>query len=617
MIQNLLDGVLTGAVISLGAIGLTMVMHMLRFANFAYAELLAIGAYAALVFDRVLTALAPALATAFKPLTVSASLALATLLAMAITGASAVVVDWLVFRRIRAKADALSMVFASFGVALIIRNAITLAFGHNAQLFSPDIAFATVLSTDPLILIKADQVFVLVAALALMAAFHIVLTRTAFGFALRAVAENPTLAQVAGVRLSTMIVAVWLIGGGLSAAAGVFYTLTNHLSPALGHNFSSAGLRSHHRGRHRQRLRRGAGRLPGRRRVQPLAGGSALGLCAGDAVPDHPCRAAAASARTVRRGSGMTGVVSYLVFFATMAGILAIVVLGLNLQWGYTGLFNGGVAAFFGAGAYITMLLGGRPEPGQFGGFLLPFPVAVGGGILFAGLIAWFFGALTLRLRHDYLAIATFGVAIAFESIARNAEWLTGGAKGLRGFPRPLEATIGDNFLYGLFFLALVLAVLVAVYVGLERLTRSPYGRALRAIREDETAARSLGKNPVRLRLESFVIGSMIMGAAGGLYVAFYAYVGPQDLAPILTFQVWAMLIVGGAGNNRGAVLGAFLIWAAWTASGFALAAFAPQAMQLYTGPIQYILIGSVIVGMLLWRPQGILPEQVRQQGRN
>ena len=135
----------------------------------------------------------------------------------------------------------------------------------------------------------------------------------------------------------------------------------------------------------------------------------------------------------------MTGVISYLVFFATMAGILAIVVLGLNLQWGYTGLFNGGVAAFFGAGAYVTMLLGGRPELGQFGGFLLPFPVAIAGGILFAGLIAWFFGALTLRLRHDYLAIATFGVAVAFETVARNAEWLTGGAKGLRGFPRPLR----------------------------------------------------------------------------------------------------------------------------------------------------------------------------------
>lgn len=237
MIQNLADGILTGAIISLGAIGLTMVMHMLRFANFAYAELLAIGAYAALVFDKLVSVLAPALDTAFKPLTLTGSLAIAIVLAMLIAGASAVAIDWLVFRRIRAKADALSMVFASFGVALIVRNLLTLAFGHKAQLYSQDIAFAVVISRDPMLLIKPDQVFVLGAALVLMAVFHLVLTRTAFGYALRAVAENPALAQVSGVRLSTMIVAVWLIGGALSAAAGVFYALTNHLSPVLGHNF--------------------------------------------------------------------------------------------------------------------------------------------------------------------------------------------------------------------------------------------------------------------------------------------------------------------------------------------------------------------------------------------
>lgn len=237
MIQNLMDGVLTGAIISLGAIGLTMVMHMLRFANFAYAELMAIGAYAALVFDKVFAALLPVIDTAFKPLTLTASLALATVIAMLITGASAVAIDWLIFKRIRAKADALSMVFASFGVALIVRNVITIVFGHKAQLYSNDIAFAVVLSRDPLLLIKPDQVFVLVAALALMGLFHLVLTRTTFGFALRAVAENPALAQVSGVRLAGMITAVWMIGGGLSAAAGTFYALTNHLSPVLGHNF--------------------------------------------------------------------------------------------------------------------------------------------------------------------------------------------------------------------------------------------------------------------------------------------------------------------------------------------------------------------------------------------
>lgn len=309
----------------------------------------------------------------------------------------------------------------------------------------------------------------------------------------------------------------------------------------------------------------------------------------------------------------MIGFVSYFTFFATMAGILAIAVLGLNLQWGNTGLFNGGVVAFFGAGAYGTMILGGPPEAGQFGGFSLPFIIAYAGGILLSGAVAWVVGVLTLRLRHDYLAIATFGVAVAFESVTRNAEWLTGGAKGLRGFSRPLEAAIGGGLPYALFFLGLVLAVMAVVYLGLERLVRSPYGRVLRAVREDEAAARSLGKNPARLRLQAFVIGSMIMGAAGGLYVSFYAFVSPQDMAPILTFQLWAMLIVGGAGNNRGAILGAFLIWAAWTMSGFFLARYAPAAMQTYAGSVQYIMIGAVIVGMLLWRPQGLLPERIGQ----
>lgn len=237
MIQTVLDGILTGSIISLGAIGLTLVMHMLRFANFAYAELLAIGAYAALVFDRVVAALLPPIATALAPLSLTGSLVVALVLAMVLTGASAVLIDRLVFRRIRAKADPLSMVFASFGVALIVRNLIVLVFGHHPQLYSQAIARARLISADPLILIKPDQVFVLIAALALMAAFHLILTRTTFGFALRAVAENPTLAQVAGVRLSRMVVAVWLIGGAFSAAAGMFYALTNQLNPMIGHVF--------------------------------------------------------------------------------------------------------------------------------------------------------------------------------------------------------------------------------------------------------------------------------------------------------------------------------------------------------------------------------------------
>ena len=307
----------------------------------------------------------------------------------------------------------------------------------------------------------------------------------------------------------------------------------------------------------------------------------------------------------------MIGIFSYIVFFTTIASILAIAVLGLNLQWGNTGLFNGGVVAFFGAGAYGTLLLGGSPQPDHIAGFELFYPIALIGGMAIAGILAWVVGILTLKMRHDYLAISTFGVAVAFENLMRNAEWLGGGAKGLRGFERPFRESLGDGFLYNSIFLILVLFCLLATYWFLEYLVSSPFGRLLRAIREDENAARSLGKNPARIRLTAFVCGSVIMGLAGGLYGTFYAFVSPQDVLPTLTFQIWAMLIVGGAGNNKGAVLGAFLIWAAWTFSGWALSRFAPVEAQIYTGSIQYILIGLVIVGMLLWRPQGLFPERL------
>jgi len=314
----------------------------------------------------------------------------------------------------------------------------------------------------------------------------------------------------------------------------------------------------------------------------------------------------------------MMGLISYLVFFITIASILAIAVLGLNLQWGNAGLFNGGVVAFFGAGAYGTLLLGGDPQSDHIGGFDLIYPLALLGGAVAAGVLAWVAGRLTLHLRHDYFAIATFGVAVTFENVMRNAEGLSGGAKGLRGFTRPLEAWVNNGFTYNMLFLLVVASLLVCTYLFLERLIRSPYGRLLRAIREDEIAACSLGKNPGRIRLTAFITGSCIVGLAGGLYATFYAFVSPQDVLPTLTFQLWAMLIVGGAGNNRGAIFGTFLIWGAWTASGWGLSRLAPVEVQLYTGTMQFILIGLVIVGMLLWRPQGLFPERlvVSQSGR-
>ena len=149
---------------------------------------------------------------------------------------------------------------------------------------------------------------------------------------------------------------------------------------------------------------------------------------------------------------------------------------------------------------------------------------------------------------------------------------------------------------FNLFYLALLAAVVLLVYVALERILRSPWGRVLKAIREDETAAIALGKSAVRFRLEAFVIGSVLMGLAGALYVGFIGFVSPFDFLPIVTFQIWAMVIVGGSGNNRGALLGALIVWAIWSLSGIAVAKSLPPHLAAQGGALQVILIGLLLV---------------------
>ncbi len=165
--------------------------------------------------------------------------------------------------------------------------------------------------------------------------------------------------------------------------------------------------------------------------------------------------------------------------------------------------------------------------------------------------------------------------------------------------------------LWNLAYLGIAVAVLVAAYVGLERLVRSPWGRVLRAIREDEDAAASLGKRAFVFRLQSFVIGSMLMGLGGALLAHFVGYIAPEDFLPILTFQMWAMLIVGGAGNNRGAVLGALVVWGFWAGAGSLLRGFVAQEEQARAAALQVGLIGVLIAAMLLWRPRGLVGEEV------
>lgn len=307
----------------------------------------------------------------------------------------------------------------------------------------------------------------------------------------------------------------------------------------------------------------------------------------------------------------LAGPVSYLVFFAVIALIYALLALGLNLQWGFTGLFNVGVAGFFLIGAYASAILTGPAEPGRLGGFALPVPVGWLGAALAAGLFALAVGVPALRLRHDYLAITTFGIAITLQLVALNARPLTGGAFGLGLIPRPLHDAIGGGFRWNLAYLGLVATLVLAVHRAIERMVRGPWGRVLRAIREDEAAAEALGKHAFRFRLEAFALGSMVMGLAGAVYAHYIGFIAPEDFQPVLTFQVWAMLIVGGSGNNRGAIAGAFLVWAVWTLSGALLDQLVAPELKARAAALQVVLIGTALAAILLLRPRGLLGEEL------
>jgi branched-chain amino acid transport system permease protein len=301
--------------------------------------------------------------------------------------------------------------------------------------------------------------------------------------------------------------------------------------------------------------------------------------------------------------------VSYGAFFLTMALTFAIICLGLNVQWGQTGLFNVGVAGFVAVGAYVSALLTTPDAPGRLGGFDLPMPVGWLGGALATALVTLLVGALTIRLRADYLAIATFGVAVAVQLCVLNLEPVTGGPFGIGFIPRPFGDMAGDPLMFGLLNLAVLAAVVVALYLALERLLRSPWGRVLRAIREDEAAALALGKSAVRFRLQAFTIGGAIMGLAGATQAHFIGFIAPDNYSPTLTFQVWAMLIVGGSGNNRGAILGAIVVWGIWAISASAVAAIFPPDQQARAAALQIVMIGVALCAILLLRPRGILGE--------
>ena len=285
----------------------------------------------------------------------------------------------------------------------------------------------------------------------------------------------------------------------------------------------------------------------------------------------------------------------YFLDFVVLAGIFGILALSLNLEFGFAGLANFGKVAFFLTGAYTYALLS------QIG---IPFYLCLIIGALIAAVFGLLISLPALRLRADYLAIVvlTFGEILRMIVKAENI----GGFRGMVDVS-PIFPWMGSPLIYRLENIGLIGLCLLICFVVAQLMANSPYGRVMRAVREDEMAAEALGKDRAKYKAQIFMIGSAMAGLAGGLYAQYIQFISPGMFLPMVTFTVWIMVLLGGPANNWGVLLGAGLIEL--------FDRGANMAKDYLTLPIdpsnlQYILFGALIILVLLYRPQGLLKER-------
>ncbi len=366
-------------------------------------------------------------------------------------------------------------------------------------------------------------------------------------------------------------------------------------------------------------------------------------------------------------GLDVNGIVSTLQRVTFFAAVYALLALALNLHWGYTGLFNIGVAGFMAVGVYAMGLLSSAEQ-----GLGLPLWVGVVGGMVAAALIGLLAALPALRLRADYFAIVTLGLSEIIRRALLSASLRefevggrtlgTGGGSGI-GFPAtegvvdyvlyagaerggdpallgsllfPLAENVGiqPSVVRSSVYTALLVAFVIAFYLLLSRIGSSPFGRVLKGIREDEVAARSLGKHTNAAKIKVFMLGCALMGLAGMLWQGSRGTVTPSQFMPIVTFYVFVALIVGGSGSNAGSIVGGLVFAAAlWEGPPFvrrivranmdvstpttiydALLPLADLDVLPLVGylvgsldEIRFMIVGIVLVVLMLWRPDGLL----------
>ena len=291
---------------------------------------------------------------------------------------------------------------------------------------------------------------------------------------------------------------------------------------------------------------------------------------------------------------------AYLISIATFVGFFMILALALNLQWGMTGMVNFGIAGFYGLGAYTSGLLTVKAGwPVELG-----MACAIGAGLVFGAAVSF----LSVRLRDDFLAIVTLGFGEVVRLIILNEDWLTNGPRGLPIPVRPLADQF-DRDGYAIFYLLLVAAVVLVAFLIVERIRRSPYGRVLKAIREDDLVASVLGKNVLAFRIQVFAIGAGFMALAGALFAHYTQNISPDVFTPMVSIFIWMSVIVGGAGNNKGLLIGAGIVMLVLEGTRF-MGDFVTFLDAEKLSALRIILIGVILIAVLRIRPKGLMPEE-------
>lgn len=305
------------------------------------------------------------------------------------------------------------------------------------------------------------------------------------------------------------------------------------------------------------------------------------------------------------------GIFNLFLTIGVFALIYVLLTMGLNLHFGYTGLINFGHVAFFAAGAYTAAIVSIAPPPEPATSYTIGLnipmpaglPISLLAALLAGAILAFLIGLTSVRLGSHYLAIATFVSGEIFYDVIREETWLTGGAYGLQDIPQPARDTLGPDLWHVSYFVFLVL-ITIAVYLFLRYIIRSPFGRVLKTIRENEEAARVLGKETSRLKLVSFMLGGAIAGLAGGLYSHYVGTLVPEQFLVEVTILTWAAMILGGTGSLRGPIAGGTMIIAFRE-----LTRFLPdvEGYPLLPQYARWIIYGLIFVVLLYYRPQGLL----------